>query len=172
MTTRVGETFPEFYHDADEHPMGEADLAAIEARCQRDARTDDPGNGIISQRSQDALLLCAEVRRLRAEAADHRSSFDLYWRAQQRGVDAWRAAHPGKDLVSPGTDRLTEWLLEERDRLRAALELYSDAKNWKRTKYDHLRDPLDQFVYLVEDGDGDGYEVAREALDGSAPEET
>ena len=54
----------------------------------------------------------------------------------------------------------------EADRLRVALGHYADEKNWKRTRYDHLRDPLDRFTYVPEDGDGDGYDVARAALAG------
>ena len=53
----------------------------------------------------------------------------------------------------------------EAARYRAALEHYADEANWVRTRYDHLRDPLDRFTYVPdEDGDGDGYDVARAAL--------
>ena len=61
---------------------------------------------------------------------------------------------------------LVDQLTTERDRLRVAMEHYADAANWQRSRYDHLRDPLDRFVFVPEDGDDDGYDVARAALAG------
>jgi hypothetical protein len=84
---------------------------------------DDMQALVAELRAQRAAVaaLTAERDALVSDAADFQASFDLWWAAEMRGVAAWRAAHPGNDLVMPDTARFTVWLLEERDALRAAL---------------------------------------------------
>lgn len=52
-------------------------------------------------------------------------SFDLYWKANQRAIKAWQAAHPGNDLVWPDTAKMVEWLME---RHAAMLDKLATAK--------------------------------------------
>lgn len=49
--------------------------------------------------------------------------FDSIHAAEMRGIQLWREAHPGNELVQPSTDRLVEWLLGELERVRAAVYL-------------------------------------------------
>ena len=46
---------------------------------------------------------------MRAADAD----FDLLWGRQLRAINAWRAAHPGNDLVLPDMGIMFDWLLDE-----------------------------------------------------------
>lgn len=52
------------------------------------------------------------------ENADLRDTLDAVIWADERGVELWRAAHPGKELVIPDRAKLLEWLLEQNDALR------------------------------------------------------
>lgn len=91
--------------------MTEQRLAEIEARAQTLARTDRVVLGQIIR--EDIPALITEIRRLEEQAAEHDQTFDLHWRAEMRGVKAWRAANPGSELVMPSTDHMTMWLLEQ-----------------------------------------------------------
>ena len=53
------------------------------------------------------------------ENADLRNTLDAVIWADERGVELWRAAHPGKELVIPDRAKLLEWLLEQNAALRA-----------------------------------------------------
>ncbi len=52
------------------------------------------------------------------ENADLRDTLDAVIWADERGVELWRAAHPGKELVIPDRAKLLEWLLEQNAALR------------------------------------------------------
>ena len=52
------------------------------------------------------------------ENADLRNTLDAVIWADERGVELWRAAHPGKELVIPDRAKLVEWLLEQNAALR------------------------------------------------------
>lgn len=62
------------------------------------------------------------------EIEDYDRSFDLYWRAEQRGCALWREAGEGRELIMPDKAKMTQFLLEEIDRLKAALEMASQAR--------------------------------------------
>jgi len=47
------------------------------------------------------------------ENADLRDTLDAVIWADERGVELWRAAHPGKELVIPDRAKLVGWLLEQ-----------------------------------------------------------
>ena len=54
-----------------------------------------------------------EVARLTAEVAEYEATFDAAWEADMRGVQMWREAHPGNDMVLPDRKRFTAWILAE-----------------------------------------------------------
>lgn len=58
------------------------------------------------------------VDRAEEEAAELSKIFELQWKADQRAIDAWRAAHPGSALVLPDRGRLVLWLLEKAEQDR------------------------------------------------------
>jgi len=60
--------------------------------------------------ADDIVALAKDARE---EIEGWERSFDLYWKAIQRGTTAWREAHPGNDLVLPDTAHLVEWLVGE-----------------------------------------------------------
>ena len=41
--------------------------------------------------------------------------FNLQWRADQRAIKRWQAAHPGNDLVWPDHTNMVVWLMEQHD---------------------------------------------------------
>lgn len=41
------------------------------------------------------------------------AEFDRFWKQNMIAVNAWRAAHPGNDLVMPDMGVMLEWLLRE-----------------------------------------------------------
>jgi hypothetical protein len=55
----------------------------------------------------------SELERLRDEVTDWEKSFDMYWKAQQRGITKWRLKNPGNELVLPDTGDLMEFVLGE-----------------------------------------------------------
>ena len=63
------------------------------------------------------------ARQLERENADLRDALDVVTWADERGVELWRAAHPGKELVIPDRAKLVEWLLEQNAALRKAKEM-------------------------------------------------
>lgn len=62
------------------------------------------------------------VRELRAENAELRATLELVMAADERAVDAWRAAHPGTALVWPDRAALVAWLLEQNDELKRVVD--------------------------------------------------
>jgi hypothetical protein len=88
---------------------------------ERDALADD--------RDGYVQLLTDQNTRLTAEVAEYEATFDAAWEADMAGVQMWREAHPGNDLVLPDRKRFTAWILAEivvqragNEQLRAALE--------------------------------------------------
>ena len=51
-----------------------------------------------------------ELRRTNEEL---QLSFDLRWKADQRAIKRWQAAHPGNDLTWPDHADMVVWLLEQ-----------------------------------------------------------
>jgi hypothetical protein len=60
-----------------------------------------------------------EITRLTAEVAEYEATFDAAWKADMRGVQMWREAHPGNDTVLPDRANFTSWILTEIMRLRS-----------------------------------------------------
>jgi hypothetical protein len=85
-------------------------------------------------------IVATYIKTLEAEAVEHQQSFDLYARAQMRGIRMWQDAHPGNDLVWPSTDKLTEWLIGELDALTARFKAMDDAAR-ERTAGHHSNGP-------------------------------
>jgi hypothetical protein len=108
-----------------------------------------PGVREKGESAGDSCGACHFLLRLldteRAEVADWRQRFDRFWEAQMRGVEAWRAAHPGNELVLPDMAQMTEWLVGEIARLTkdcetlkvrikaetAKLDVYEPLAPWK-----------------------------------------
>jgi len=79
---------------------------------------------VIEEQKDELDALRREFDRVEAERDEVRHIFQRQWDAQMRGVQRWREANPGNDLVLPDHANLIEWLVEqvaERDRLREAL---------------------------------------------------
>ncbi len=72
------------------------------------------------------------------EAAEHRASFDLRWKADMRAIKRWQAAHsdrPNVELTWPDHADMVVWLLGEVERLkdavsRALVETGDDPEPW------------------------------------------
>ena len=54
------------------------------------------------------------------ENADLRNTLDAVIWADERAVELWRAAHPGKELVIPDRTELVVWLLKQLDARKEA----------------------------------------------------
>lgn len=79
------------------------------------------------------------VIELRAENAELRATLDAVMAADERAVDAWRAAHPGTALVRPDRAALVAWLLEQHAELRVvAVEVCAVARVWATVWGDKL----------------------------------
>ena len=66
--------------------------------------------------------LRAEIAALREECDELNHLFDVQHTRMGLATTAWREAHPGNELVVlPDLGAVLEWLLAERDRLRATL---------------------------------------------------
>lgn len=54
------------------------------------------------------------------EAIDERDElqqcFDLQWKADQRAIKRWQAAHPGKENIWPDRADMVVWLMEQHDK--------------------------------------------------------
>ena len=60
------------------------------------------------------------IRELIEDRDDLQRTFDMMWATQQRAIQAWQERHD-KPLTWPDHAKLVEWLLEDRERLRAVL---------------------------------------------------
>lgn len=81
------------------------------------------------------------ARQLERENADLHDTIDAVIAADERAVDLWRAAHPGKELVIPDRTKLVGWLLEQNAALRKDKErldwiLTDDGGFWVNWMYD------------------------------------
>jgi len=63
----------------------------------------------------------AEIAALKDSVAEYDNIFALQTAAWERALVAWRAAHPGNELVQPGTEQHFVWLMDEITRLQAVL---------------------------------------------------
>lgn len=91
-----------------------------------------------------------------ADCDEYEQSINLRWDADQRAIKQWQAAHPGNDLVWPDHADMVVSLLDENDRLRAALRDIADNC-----------DPDDPPWANAEDGRIQTGDIARKALNPS-----
>ena len=95
------------------------------------------------------------LQQLERENADLRNTLDAVIWADERGVELWRAAHPGKELVIPDRAKLVEWLLEQNAALRAELDLCKDGniiREEERTELIALRADKERLDWLTNTG--------------------
>jgi hypothetical protein len=59
-----------------------------------------------------ALLAERERDELRSTNEGLQLTFDLRWKADQRAIKRWQAAHPGNDLTWPDHADMVVWLME------------------------------------------------------------
>jgi hypothetical protein len=71
-----------------------------------------------SEPDEDCVKAADTITRLTAEVAEYEATFDAAWEADMRGVQMWREAHPGNDMVLPDRANFTAWILTEIMRLR------------------------------------------------------
>ena len=91
-------------------------LAVFNLIAERNALLDE------RQRFEARLFDMAETGdKARAERDALQRTFDMMWAAQSRAIAAWQERHD-KPMTWPGHERLVDWLLEDRERLRAALQ--------------------------------------------------
>ncbi len=57
------------------------------------------------------------VPKMAARIAEMEQSFDMWYKAEMRGIAMWRDANPGNELRLPSTARHTFWLITEIERL-------------------------------------------------------
>lgn len=57
----------------------------------------------------------AKVKEANDERDELQELFDLEWKADQRAIKRWQAAHPGNDLVWPDRANMVVWLMEQYD---------------------------------------------------------
>lgn len=72
-------------------------------------------NGGDSRKAYDE----AQIKELTEERDEMQELFDLQWKADQRAIKRWRAAHPGNNLVWPDRANMVCWLMEQHDILSA-----------------------------------------------------
>lgn len=63
-----------------------------------------------------------DLTEVQAELHDYDLMFDQHHKRMVIAERAWREAHPGNDLRLPDLGTLIQWFLDERDRLREALQ--------------------------------------------------
>jgi len=69
---------------------------------------------VLAMAIEDIALLSEKLLVAKARVSELDALFDRMWEADMRGVERWRSANPGNDLVLPDRSKLTEWLLSER----------------------------------------------------------
>lgn len=96
-------------------------------------RTGESYADVHDRRQADRDEAADEITTLRAEVSELNSMFDAQWNADMAGVQMWREAHPGIDMVLPDRKGFTAWILAdivvqraENEKLRAALEPFAD----------------------------------------------
>lgn len=107
--------------DAERYLKMAGDRADREADQTRSAREEarqaqarlEECEGDLDEAETNLAASESRVAELEAEAADNQRGFDLRWAADQRAIDRWRAAAPGRDLVRPDHADLCVWLLEQ-----------------------------------------------------------
>jgi FtsZ-binding cell division protein ZapB len=67
---------------------------------------------IIGRQAHDRMQV-REIKHLTAEVAEYEAAFDAQWNADMAGVQMWREAHPGNDMVLPDRTNFTAWILAE-----------------------------------------------------------
>jgi hypothetical protein len=105
-----------------------------------DMRPEDTLNWAHGQNCQEAA---DTITRLTAEVAEYEAAFDAQWNADMAGVQMWREAHPGNDMVLPDRANFTSWILAEiviqraeNKKLRAALrECEAELNAYYRMEY-------------------------------------
>lgn len=94
-----------------------------------------------------ARLRAALARAEQAEAQlnEYKPLFDLMWSADMRGVEAWRAEHPGNDLVMPDRAKVAKWIVQKwqdaeaaNTALRAALRVACEEIKVRRGPQDSV----------------------------------
>ena len=67
----------------------------------------------LEQELAEAYKLLRKHKEVKKELKDLRDTFDLRWKADQRAIKMWQAAHPAKKNVWPDHADLVVWLLEQ-----------------------------------------------------------
>lgn len=97
----------------------------------------------------DAVNLLRRYDELERENADLRDTLDVVIAADERAVNLWRAAHPGKELVIPDRTELVGWLLEQNAALRAHAERVGQANNQLVVENAALRADKERLDWLL-----------------------
>jgi hypothetical protein len=94
------------------------------------------------------------ITRLTAEVAEYEATFDAAWEADMRGVQMWREAHPGNDMVLPDRANFTSWILAEIMRLRSLTVVQETLIRKAEAENEKLREALEA---ALENGVGVSY---------------
>ena len=84
---------------------------ALDVRKFMEEKMDDDVKGFIDESHLAFGAACAYEAY--QQLFEHNASFELQWKATQRGIEKWREANPGNELVSPDYADLIAWLLEK-----------------------------------------------------------
>jgi len=83
----------------------------------------------VSDKDQTIADLRAQLAELKEKNEEWEQTFDLTYKADVRGIEMFRKAHPeyAEQLKMPSTDKLICWLLEQLAAKEAELDLYRKA---------------------------------------------
>lgn len=84
------------------------------------------------------------IASLTAEVAEYEAAFDAQWNADMAGVQMWREAHPGNDMVLPDRANFTAWILAEIMRLRSLTVVQESLIRKSEAENEKLRAALKQ----------------------------
>jgi uncharacterized coiled-coil DUF342 family protein len=70
---------------------------------------------------KEADMMHSEYKTAAARIAELEAVFETKWDAEQRAIKAWQEK-TGKDMTWPDHAKMVEWLLDELEAARAALE--------------------------------------------------
>ncbi len=99
---------------SDIEPISDEELAEADRRY-RDERT------------SCASYIVDHFPKMAARIREQDWSFDLWYKAEMRGIQMWRDANPGSELTIPSAARHTFWLITQIERLEAEK---ADLKDW------------------------------------------
>lgn len=79
-----------------------------------------------TQPGSAADLVLTRLAELTTELAEYQAGFDMRWHADQRAIQRWQAAAPGRELRWPDHTDLCVWLMEQLESQSPPVEALSE----------------------------------------------